>query len=291
MARSSKLDAPTTLTPSHASGTDQLPFASPPPQFNLRVPPHTQDGISGDRFEGRPYSNRQCPVTVGQGHQRGRQDQGNFKRYEENEGVSLSDVEGSGTTFRLVAAEPAPVEFTYLDTAPAVVHPAVPAPALATADVPILTPPIAMDRAFDILSPKQQVAIRRAYARMDSNVPMPIPVLPFASEHYVSELVEFTSALRDAASSLRLDCDDPHPSEWTSGLNNNLERHTMRAGCVASPQAPSLKTIISAAFEQGGRVQDDEGPPRPDALQYVIRALYRGLNKATPAAMMQALQT
>ena len=118
---------------------------------------------------------------------------------------------------------------------------------------------------------------------------MPIPFLPFASEHNVSELVQFTSALRDAASSLRLACDDPHPVLLTRGWEKSLERHTLRAVRAASPQAPSLKAMVSAAFKQGGRLQD-EGHSGPDVLQYVIRTLCRGLSKATPAAVMQALQ-
>lgn len=64
---------------------------------------------------------------------------------------------------------------------------------------------------------KRQAAIRRVYARMDTKALMPIPFLPFASEHNVSEFMQFTSALRDVALSLRLACDDSHPFEWTSG--------------------------------------------------------------------------
>lgn len=102
-------------------------------------------------------------------HQRGRQGQGNYKRYEESDLVSLTDVERFGENSQLVAAEPAPVESAPLDTAPAVDTFAVPAPAAAT-DVPILTRPIAMGRDFDIPSLKRQAAVRRAYARMDTNV-------------------------------------------------------------------------------------------------------------------------
>ena len=118
---------------------------------------------------------------------------------------------------------------------------------------------------------------------------MPLPSLPFASDHNVSELVQFTSAMRDAASSLRIACDDPHPIEWIRGWDKCLERHVMRAVRSASPQAPALKAMISGAFKQAGRLQD-EGLHGPEVLQHVIRTLCRGLSRATPAAVMQALQ-
>ena len=107
--------------------------------------------------------------------------------------------------------------------------------------------------------------------------------------HNVSELVQFTSAMRDAASSLRIACDDPHPIEWIRGWDKCLERHVMRAVRSASPQAPALKAMISGAFKQAGRLQD-EGLHGPEVLQHVIRTLCRGLSRATPAAVMQALQ-
>ena len=47
--------------------------------------------------------------------------------------------------------------------------------------------------------------------------------------------------------------------------------------------------MIADAFAQGSRLQD-EGRRGPDVLQHIIRSLCRGLSRATPAAVMQALQ-
>ena len=97
-------------------------------------------------------------------------------------------------------------------------------------------------------SPRSRAATQKAYARMDTNVLMPIPQLPFATDHNVSELVQFTSALRDAVSSLRIACDDPHPYVWTRGWEKCLERHVLRAVRPTSLQAPSVKSMIADAF-------------------------------------------
>ena len=103
------------------------------------------------------------------------------------------------------------------------------------------------------------------------------------------ELVQFTSALRDAVSSLRVACDDLHPYLWTKGWEKWLERHVLRAVRLASPQASSIKSMIAGAFAQGGRLQE-EGRHGPDILQHTIRSLCRSLSRATPAAVMRALQ-
>ena len=47
--------------------------------------------------------------------------------------------------------------------------------------------------------------------------------------------------------------------------------------------------MIADSFAQGRRLQD-EGRRGPDVLQHIIRYLCRGLSRATPAAVMQALQ-
>ena len=47
--------------------------------------------------------------------------------------------------------------------------------------------------------------------------------------------------------------------------------------------------MIADAFVQGSRLED-EGRRGPDVLQHIIRSLCRGLSRATPAAVMQALQ-
>ena len=138
-------------------------------------------------------------------------------------------------------------------------------------------------------SPRNRAATQKTYARMDTSVLMPLPQLPFATDHNVSELVQFTSALRDAGSSLRIACDDPHPYLWTRGWGKCHERHVLRDVRLTSPQAPSIKSMIADAFAQGSRLQA-EGRRGPDVLQHIIRSLCRSLSRATPAAVMQALQ-
>ena len=124
---------------------------------------------------------------------------------------------------------------------------------------------------------------------MDTSVLMPIPPLQFATDHNVSELVQFTSASRDAVSALRIACDDPHPYLWTRGWEKCLERHILRAVRPTSPEAPSIKSMIADAFAQGSRLQA-KGRRGPDVLQHIFRSLCRGLSRATPTAVMQALQ-
>ena len=124
---------------------------------------------------------------------------------------------------------------------------------------------------------------------MDTRVLMPIPPIPFSSTNNVSDLVQFTSVLRDAVSSLRLARDDFHPLSWTKGWEKCIERHVLRAVRPTAPQASALKGMVSDAFAQGGRLQDP-GRSGPDVLQQVIRIICRHLSTATPAAVMQALQ-
>ena len=47
--------------------------------------------------------------------------------------------------------------------------------------------------------------------------------------------------------------------------------------------------MIADAFAQGSLLQA-EGRRGPDVLQHIIRSLCRGISRATPAAVMQALQ-
>ena len=124
---------------------------------------------------------------------------------------------------------------------------------------------------------------------MDTSVLMSIPQLPFATDHNVSELVQFTFALRDAVSNLRVACDDPHPYLWTRGWEKCLERRILRAVRPTSPEAPSIKSMIADAFAQGSRLYA-EGRRGPDVLHHIFRSLCCGLRRATPAAVMQALQ-
>ena len=125
--------------------------------------------------------------------------------------------------------------------------------------------------------------------RMDTGVLMPIPQLPFANDRNVSNLVEFTSAVRDVVASLRVAYDDPHSYLWTRGWEKCLERHVLRAVRSTAPQASTLKPMITEAFAQGGFFRD-EGRHGSDVLQHAIRFLCLGLRRATPAAVMQALQ-
>ena len=47
--------------------------------------------------------------------------------------------------------------------------------------------------------------------------------------------------------------------------------------------------MVGEVFAQGGRLQE-AGQHGPTILQHIIRSLCRGLSRATPAAVMQALQ-
>ena len=138
-------------------------------------------------------------------------------------------------------------------------------------------------------SPRSRAATQEDYARMDTSVLRPILQLPFATDKNISELIQFTSALKDAVSSLRVTCDDPHPYLWTRGWGKCLERHVLRAVRPTSPTAPSIKSMIADAFAQGSRLYA-EGRRGPDVLHHIFRSLCCGLRRATPAAVMQALQ-
>ena len=114
---------------------------------------------------------------------------------------------------------------------------------------------------------------------------MPIPPIPLSSTNNVSDSVQFTSALRDAVSSLRLVCDDFHPLSKTKGWEQCIERHVLRAARSTPPQVSALKGMVSDAVAQGGQLQDS-GRSGPDVLEHVIRILCRHLSTATPAAVM-----
>ena len=86
--------------------------------------------------------------------------------------------------------------------------------------------------------------------------------------------------LRDTVSSRRVARDDPHPF---LSREKCLKRHHLRAVRSTAPQASTLKSMITEACAQGGRLQD-EGRHGPDVLQHVIRFLGRGLSKAAPVA-------
>ena len=99
MARSTKRAAPSTETPPLAPPGELSPvFASPPVQFNLRVPPPDQGGPLGNRFEGRPQGHRHGPPLDGQGQQRGRQGHQGYRRCVEDEVVVLPEIEQPALT-------------------------------------------------------------------------------------------------------------------------------------------------------------------------------------------------
>ena len=84
-------------------------------------------------------------------------------------------------------------------------------------------------------------------------------------------------------------CNDTHPIEWTQCWEKVLERHILRSVRSSSPQAPAVKTMAADAFGQGGKLLDT-GHNGQTAFDHVLRALSRGLSKASPAAVMQTLQ-
>ena len=95
-------------------------------------------------------------------------------------------------------------------------------------------------------------AERRAHRRT-SNVESDTAVLVSRAPppHSASDSEMFI-ALRDAVSSLRIACDDPHPYGRGAG-EKCLERHVLLAVRLISPQAPSIRSRIADAFAQGSR--------------------------------------
>lgn len=230
----------------------------PPPTFHLPA------GGNGGHFHGQGHRG-------GHGH--------GYKRCERTE--SFPDLGTAG-----LVADPSFVSRPTNDapdaTLPATILPVAP---IAT---PAYQPPV-VNRAPipDIPSPRRSSATRKTYARSDTNVLMPISPISFAADHNASDLVQFTSALRDAVSSQGVACGDTHLS--TDCWEKCLERHVLRAVRSNSPQASSFKSMIGEAFAQRGRLQD-AGQHGPTVVQHIIRSLCRGLSRATPAAVMQTLQ-
>ena len=68
-------------------------------------------------------------------------------------------------------------------------------------------------------------------------------------------LVQFTSALRNAVSSLRVACNDPHRYQWTRGWGKCLEQHVLRA-------ARSSSSSRSTASSRGRRSSAGSGSRR-----------------------------
>ena len=116
-----------------------------------------------------------------------------------------------------------------------------------------------------------------------------VPPIPFSSDNDVSDLVHFTSALRNAVESVRVACDDANNRKWTRGWERVLERHILRSVRLASPQAPVMKTLVANAFDQGAKLLN-YGTSGEAAFDVILRILCRGLSKASPAGVMQTLQ-
>ena len=93
---------------------------------------------------------------------------------------------------------------------------------------------------------------RRAYRRT-SNVASATAALTSRTPttHAVTDSEMFI-ALRDAVTSLRIACDDPHP-RGRGARQKCLERHVLLAVRLISPQAPSIRSRIADAFAQGSR--------------------------------------
>ena len=230
------------------------PFIPPPLPMAPPLAPTTGHPAPPGPFvqESAPGYDRGPRYQQHQGH-RGPRGQ-HFKTCEGGNVLLLGDGSRGESTGNCSVVHP--VAVTDPRVAPVVAAPVDPSPApvqsietlvalpLASAPVPdpsLVTnpPPVSVGAQGHDMSASRRNATQRAYARLDT-VLMPVPHLPFASDHNVSELVQFTSALRDAASSLRVVCDDSHPHLWTKGWEKCLERHVLRAVRSASPQAPAI---------------------------------------------------
>ena len=247
----------------------------------------------------RMQPDRQGFIPDNQHVHRGRE---NFKRCERGDGVQSGSyrvevVVEPSVVPSLVLAEPPVAPLGAVPVAPAPAPPPTPL-VVAPGTVPTEPTPVVASLGqvpnpshfplHDKPRSRSRAATQTAYARMDTSVLMPIPQFLPQITLYMYELVQFTSALRDAVSSLRVACDDLHPYLWTKGWEKWLERHVLRAVRPASSQLSSIKSMIADAFAQGSRLQ--EGRPGPDILQHIIRSLRRDLSRATPAAVIQALQ-
>ena len=132
-------------------------------------------------------------------------------------------------------------------------------------------------------------SIKRAYARFDTNVLIALHGILFSSDHNVPELVHFTSALQNVVESLRVSCDDTESVAWTRGSEKVLERHVLRSMSASCAQAAPMKTLVTYAFAQGGKLLD-AGQNSQEVFDHILRALCRGSSRASPATVMQALQ-
>ena len=125
-------------------------------------------------------------------------------------------------------------------------------------------------------------SIKRAYARYDTNVWIPLPGIPFSSNRNVPEHVHFTRALRNAFESVRVACDGNETDAWTRGCDNVLERRVLRSVRVYSAKAAPMKIMVTDAFAQGGKLLN-AGQNGQEVFDHILRALRMGLRRASPA--------
>ena len=93
---------------------------------------------------------------------------------------------------------------------------------------------------------------RRAHRRTSNVGSDTVVFVSRAPPPHAASDSEMFIALRDAVSSLRIACDDPHP--YGRGAREKcLERHVLLAVRLISPQAPSIRSRIADAFAQGSR--------------------------------------
>lgn len=129
--------------------------------------------------------------------------------------------------------------------------------------------------------------VRRAYVRYYPAVLIPIPRLPLSSVHDVSELGQYTSALRDAVGSIRFACDDTHRHVRTQPWEKVLESYVQ---CVVSSQGARTKTKVVGMFSQGSGILNDKKAKgnfaaSSAALDHIAWILFRMRTRTTPAAV------
>ena len=242
--------------PVAAPPADHFPALAPPPFIPPPLPMAPPPApTSRHPAPAGPFAQESAPGYYGgprfQQHQEHRGPRGQHLKRCEEDGVLCLGVGSRGESTGARSVVP-PVAVTDSSGAPVVAAPVDPSPAPVQPAETLVVPPLAPTPAIDPplvtntptarigaqghdMSTDRRNATQRAYARLDTGVLMPIPHLPFASDHNVSELVQFTSALRDAASSPRLACDDPHPYIWTTGWEKCLERHVLRCSFRFAP--------------------------------------------------------
>lgn len=84
-------------------------------------------------------------------------------------------------------------------------------------------------------------------------------------------------------------CDDSDPVQWTTTWDHCFVRHILRAVRATPPMSSHVRTLATDAFYQGRR-RMDAGLEGPEAFDYIVCELRRGLSRATPAAVMQPLR-